>query len=284
MITWECHERYLQRLFQHLRREPCQGYVKPTVQQLLRADRQVFLQMIQKDVKVRRTAQNTLEMDTEIFEALASYEVGFHPIPLPKSSVKKLRRPITTSPTTLEWTKSSGKGKKGKDKGQKGKFNILPKPLQGRDNVNMDPHGRSLCFDYNLASHSFAGPGRVAASLKALGLAGSFGKCAMAQKILADLTKPEGVKLLWQWLQDERVVGLFLAPPCGSASRASQIPMSNKRKFHGPRPLRTDSHPNRRLNLSFKDRQRVSLANKLYTTSLQGWSNGLLFQTDASYV
>ncbi len=85
----------------------------------------------------------------------------------------------------------------------------------------------------------------------------------MSQIILPDLTKPEGVKLLWQWLQDERVVGLFLAPPCGSASRARQMPMSNKRKFQGPRPLRADSHPNGRLNLSFKDRRRASLANKL---------------------
>ncbi len=86
--------------------------------------------------------------------------------------------------------------------------------------------------------------------------------------------KPEGVGLLWQWLQDERVVGLFLARPCGSASRARQIPMSNQRKFHGPKPLRTDSHPNGRLHLSFKDRQRVSLASKLYglTSRLVEWA------------
>ncbi len=44
--------------------------------------------MIQKDVRVGRTALNTLEMDTEIFEAVTSYEVGFHLIPLPKSSAK----------------------------------------------------------------------------------------------------------------------------------------------------------------------------------------------------
>ncbi len=78
MLTWECHERYLQKLFQHLRNEPPEDFVKPTVQQLLRADRQVFLRMIQKYAKVCRTALNTLEKDREIFDALTSYEVGFH--------------------------------------------------------------------------------------------------------------------------------------------------------------------------------------------------------------
>ncbi len=76
------------------------------------------------------------------------------------------------------------------------------------------------------------------------------------------------------------MVGLFLAPPSGSASRARQIPMSNKRKFHGPRPLRADCHPNGRLNLSVSDRQRVSQANKLYdlTPRLVEWatSNGCI--------
>ena len=57
---------------------------------------------------------------------------------------------------------------------------------------------------------------------------------------------------------------LVSGPPCGSASRTRQISMSNKRKSHGPKPLRTDSHPNGRLHLSFKDRQRASLAKKLY--------------------
>ena len=56
--------------------------------------------------------------------------------------------------------------------------------------------------------------------------------------------------------------------------KGRQILMSNKRKFHGPKPLRTDSHPNGRLHLSFKDRQGVSLADKLYdlTSRLVEWA------------
>ena len=83
-LSWNVHERYLQALFSHLRTEPPERYVKPTLQQLLKADRQVFLTMIRKDVKVRRQDDDTLAMDTEIMLALQSYEVGFHLMPLPK--------------------------------------------------------------------------------------------------------------------------------------------------------------------------------------------------------
>ena len=83
-----------------------------------------------------------------------------------------------------------------------------------------------------------------------------------------------------QWLADEHVVGLFIAPPCGSASRARSIPL--KRKSPGdPRPLRSDKHPNGLPNLLFVDRIKVSKANKLYhlTARLVQWATeqGCLF-------
>ena len=70
--------------------------------------------MIQKDVTVRRTIQNTLEMDAEIFEALTSQDVGFHLIPLPKSSVEKAEKVERTNhyqPYNSGKGESSGKGK-----------------------------------------------------------------------------------------------------------------------------------------------------------------------------
>ena len=47
--------------------------MKPTLQQLLKADWQVFLTMIRKDVGVRRREDDTLDMDVEKMEALKSY-------------------------------------------------------------------------------------------------------------------------------------------------------------------------------------------------------------------
>jgi hypothetical protein len=86
-LFWEVHERYLQRLFQHLRNDVPEGYTKTTLQ-VLRADREIFMHMIQRDVSIRRSPDNTLAMDTAILAAVASYEIGFNLMPLPKKVEK----------------------------------------------------------------------------------------------------------------------------------------------------------------------------------------------------
>lgn len=86
ILSWECHERYLQKLTSHLRLDPPQNYCRPTLQQILKADRQVFMFLIRVGVQLKRLPDNSLDMDTKLFEALQSYEVGFHLLPLPKTS------------------------------------------------------------------------------------------------------------------------------------------------------------------------------------------------------
>ena len=128
--------------------------LKLFAQQLLRADRQVFLHMIQKDVKVRRTALNTLEVDSEIFEALTSYEVGFHLIPLPKAIVEKIEKCEKTNYYQPYRAQAKGnqvaKGGKAKTRVRRASSTSCQNHFQGRDNVNTNPHGRRLCSDYNL--------------------------------------------------------------------------------------------------------------------------------------
>ena len=129
----------------------------------------------------------------------------------------------------------------------------------------------------------FAGTGRVTACLKQFGMTSAFGtdhvrnKQAMAPIAIADLTKKAGVELLMQWLSDKRVLGLFLAPPRGSASRARAIPLKRKRPGDppAPKPLRSDQHPNGIPGLGLTDREKISRANKLYflTKELVSWAN-----------
>lgn len=103
----------------------------------------------------------------------------------------------------------------------------------------------------------------------------------MAQVVLADLCATEGFRLLFQWLSNQFVVGIFLAPPCGSASRARNIPLKRKRDSgiapRAPQPLRSDMY----LNGSFVDAIKVSKANHLYhlTARLVEWATkqGCLF-------
>ena len=105
-----------------------------------------------------------------------------------------------------------------------------------------------------------------------MGLSSAFGTDKVRNKncvcplVTVDLTENED--LLWKWLDDPFVVGVFLAPPCGSASRARQIPLGKKGKLtlrrHGPRPLRTGRHPNGIPFLNSSELSRISLSNKLY--------------------
>ena len=169
MISWESHERYLQQLTSHLRLDPPQNYSRPTLQQVLKADQQVFLYLIRVGAQLKRLPDNTLDLDVKLLEALQSYEVGFHLLPLPKPA-QGHGQPSQGAGNTLHGKGTSwqsfrsqpykGKGKsagsKGKSKGGKG---VLPKFLLGRDNTNMDTHGRRLCFNFQTGKCSDAPAG-----------------------------------------------------------------------------------------------------------------------------
>ena len=128
----------------------------------------------------------------------------------------------------------------------------------------------------------FAGTARVTACLKQFGMASAFGtdhvrhKQSMAQVVIADLCTKAGVELLMQWLSNPNVIGIFLAPPCGSASRARAIPMKRKRPGDppAPKPLRSNAFPNGIPGISFFDRVKISKANRLYhlTARLVRWA------------
>ena len=117
----------------------------------------------------------------------------------------------------------------------------------------------------------FCGSARVTACPKMIGLTSSFGvdhikgKAVSTCKV-ADLTTQEGQQLLLTWLDAPNVEGVFLAPPCGTCSLARNIILrdSKGRPLPGPVPLRSQLYPERLLNLSPKNRKRVSLANTLY--------------------
>ena len=117
----------------------------------------------------------------------------------------------------------------------------------------------------------FCGSARVTACLKELGLKESFGvdhvldKATSAAKRL-DLTMEADQKVFLQWLHSPLVVGVFLAPPCGTCSLARNIQLRDEkgRKIPGPRPLRSEEWPEGLPGLNSKERARVSSANKLY--------------------
>ena len=76
--------------------------------------------------------------------------------------------------------------------------------------------------------------------------------------VVLDLLSPEGERLLWQYLANPRVIGVWLAPSCGTSSKAREIANG------GPPPLRSDMEPDGLKFLSHANQERIDKANALY--------------------
>ena len=74
-----------------------------------------------------------------------------------------------------------------------------------------------------------------------------------------DLTKKHGWEFLEHVLSNYNVVFVHAAPPCGTCSRAREIP-----RPHAPRPLRSEDSPMGLAGLSTTEQARVDAANSIY--------------------
>ena len=117
----------------------------------------------------------------------------------------------------------------------------------------------------------FSGTAGVAASFiqlggDALGMDHMVDKKRMRGPIAkTDLCKKETQDQVISWLEQGKVDGVMLAPPCGTSSRAREIPVfESGRKRAAPRPLRNKRWPNGIPSLRGVDALKVKLANKLY--------------------
>eukprot|EP00435_Cladocopium_sp_Y103_P048940 s2442_g14.t1 len=117
----------------------------------------------------------------------------------------------------------------------------------------------------------FSGTAGVAASFiqlggDALGLDHMIDKKRMRGPISkTDLCKKETQDQVISWIEQGRVDGVMLAPPCGTSSRAREIPVfESGRKRAAPRPLRSKQWPNGIPSLRGVSALKVKLANKLY--------------------
>lgn len=112
-----------------------------------------------------------------------------------------------------------------------------------------------------------AGSARLSATLQRFGVPtvpvdwdrNRFESCTPTTKI--DLTNPNQVGVLLEPIEQGLVPVLCAAPPCGTASRARDIPLKNGR---GPKPLRNEHYPRGLPGLSPADTLRVSKANAVY--------------------
>ena len=118
----------------------------------------------------------------------------------------------------------------------------------------------------------FCGTGGVTASLKRFGVEALGIDHVIAKKkmkgpaVKLDLTLASSQQLVLDEIRSDRVDGVMLAPPCGTSSKARNIPLRNSRgrKTAGPPPLRSEAYPEGLPGLTGVNRTRVRQANKLY--------------------
>ena len=113
----------------------------------------------------------------------------------------------------------------------------------------------------------FCGTATLCSVAKQYGLDGSIAldktkkRGAKATIFVFDILDPKDRELLYHSLDSDLVAWVHLAPVCGTCSRARQI------RNGGPRPLRSDQHPMGLPDLAPGERQRVTLANQMYSES-----------------
>jgi hypothetical protein len=163
LIRWVTHEEWLKELFSHLTRPAPPGFSSPNLQQLLRADRELFVKMgevTRSGITVRPTG--VLPLDEAMRTLMFSAPVQFHLLPLPtaagggKPNIQNtggdqvLKRPLAGGDDTKSKfpKKGGGKGKRGFVTG-KG-IPAMPNELKGMWFKTKE--GQRICFAYNMKS------------------------------------------------------------------------------------------------------------------------------------
>ena len=126
-------EKWHRYLFTQMAMSPPPGYSKPTLEQILRADRAGWIRLAEQVQSVKRTDAGDLPLDAAFDILQTDAAINFHLFPLPTGRVKpdKVIRP----PKKIKGGKGQGKGK-------------MPKDLLG-----MSPNtsnGDCICYNFNL--------------------------------------------------------------------------------------------------------------------------------------
>ena len=96
------------------------------------------------------------------------------------------------------------------------------------------------------------------AGFRAIGFDYQFNKVKPEALCLwVDLATAHGRALGWAWLKHAATKWAAFAPPCGTSSRARELP-------NGPPPLRSELHPGGLPGLQGLDKVRVEAANAMY--------------------
>ena len=144
ILSFAEHERWSEALFQARFRDPPDQYARVTLQQLIQADRQVFVEAADRTRQGIQVVASGRPVDRIWSDAMSCNNVThlLQPLPLPPPA------PLHPRPGPYDDRRGlKGRGR-GKGKG-KGKGNVRM-PAELSDGVPVTTRGLPICFDHNL--------------------------------------------------------------------------------------------------------------------------------------
>lgn len=148
LINHETHERWLQHLLQHLTRDVPVGFAKVGIEQLLRADKEIFTLMAQEIVgSLKPQAGGVLPMDDKLKTLMFDPRITQHLLPLPKGQSKVVEVASSSADKADDPVRKGPKPKK-KAKASPAAKAKCPEELKSFD--QFDKNGTPICWSFNL--------------------------------------------------------------------------------------------------------------------------------------
>ena len=159
VASYETHEKVMREFMGHLTRAVPPGFKGPSIEAVLRADRELWIRVADKvRSNLRPDKDNRMPVDVALQELCTSPSVLFHLLPLPASGGSgpptKRKQPDEDEAPKQAMTKTSPSSGAPNNKNRRGKKN-----RQGRTNLPQGLHGYSgwnkqkqrICYNYNMA-------------------------------------------------------------------------------------------------------------------------------------
>ena len=168
-VSYPAYDRYLNKLFSHLSRDPPPGKARISVSQVVAADRQVFVRLIEAGVRPKRDADKSFPLDNALMGALESYEVSF--LLLHDTVTKPPKRPNPPRKTENP-QKKLRPGKQTNASGSKSpgaSTPRVPKAILELGGQSHTPEGAECCYGFNLGKCTVKGCTRKHVCCKCFG-------------------------------------------------------------------------------------------------------------------
>jgi hypothetical protein len=165
LMTFKVHEKLINFFFEELARDALPGYSQVTLEQVRRADKEVFMRLAEKTRGgIVQEAGDDLPLDRFLHNIIEEPRICALLFPLQGHSrssgadgsqhkrggdeIQRLREEVKRLKSSDSGNKGKGKGKgKGNSKGKgEGKRSVMPKELVGMCSTY---NGQPLCFSYN---------------------------------------------------------------------------------------------------------------------------------------